>query len=73
MPKITPIKWTHFVKRMRDFGFEGPSSGGKHPFMVKNDLVLTIPNPHKDIISVDLLIRILKQAKISRDEWLKNK
>ena len=71
MPKITPVKWTHFVKQLRKFGFERPSSGGKHPFMIKGDLVLTIPNPHKDIISVDLLVRILKQAKISREEWLK--
>jgi len=38
--------------------------------MVKNDLVLTIPNPHKAVISVDLLSRILRQAKITREEWL---
>ncbi len=29
------------------FGFEGPFSGGKHEAVVKGDLVLTIPNPHK--------------------------
>jgi predicted RNA binding protein YcfA (HicA-like mRNA interferase family) len=51
-------------------GFDGPYSGGKHPFMVKGDLVLTIPNPHKGKIGVDLLKRILKQAKIPRDKWL---
>ncbi|MBW6470129.1 MAG: type II toxin-antitoxin system HicA family toxin [Methanosarcinaceae archaeon] len=71
MPKVTPVKWTDFVKQLRNFGFEGLSSGKKHPFMIKGDLVLTIPNPYKDIISVDLLVRILKQAKISREEWLK--
>jgi hypothetical protein len=38
--------------------------------MRKGDLVLTIPNPHKGIIGVDLLTRILKQARISREEWL---
>jgi hypothetical protein len=36
----------------------------------KGDLVLTIPNPHKGTIGVDLLTRILKQARISREEWL---
>jgi hypothetical protein len=31
---------------------------------------LTLPNPHKTSISVDLLVRILKQAGITREEWL---
>ena len=70
MPKLTPVSWNFLVKRLNKLGFEGPYSGGKHPFMVKNDLVLTIPNPHKALISVDLLSRILRQAKISREEWL---
>jgi hypothetical protein len=29
-----------------------------------------IPNPHGGDISVDLLTRILRQAGISREEWL---
>ncbi|WP_218165484.1 type II toxin-antitoxin system HicA family toxin [Methanolobus zinderi] len=45
------------MKRLREFGFEGPFSGGKHSFMTKGDLVLTIPNPHKDRISAGLLQR----------------
>ncbi|MFA4956310.1 MAG: type II toxin-antitoxin system HicA family toxin [Candidatus Methanoperedens sp.] len=72
MPKLAPVSWNVLVKRLNKLGFEGPYSGGKHPFMVKNDLVLTIPNPHKALISVDLLSRILKQARISREEWLDN-
>jgi predicted RNA binding protein YcfA (HicA-like mRNA interferase family) len=60
------------VRRLRELGFEGPYRGGKHPYMVKGDLVLTIPNPHRKEISVDLLRRILKRAGISREEWLKN-
>jgi predicted RNA binding protein YcfA (HicA-like mRNA interferase family) len=72
LPKLTPVRWNVLVKRLNKLGFEGPYSGGKHPFMVKNDLVLTIPNPHKALISVDLLLRILRQAKISREEWLNN-
>lgn len=65
-----PISWKQLVKRLKDFGFEGPFSGGKHPYMIKDDLVLTIPNPHKSEISADLLLRILKQADIKRNEWL---
>ena len=67
LPKLTPVSWKVLVKRLNKLGFEGPYSGGKHPFMAKNDLVLTIPNPHKAVISVDLLSRILRQAKITRE------
>ncbi len=38
--------------------------------MVKGDLVLTIPNPHRGDIGVDLLSRLLRQADISRQEWV---
>ena len=71
MAKLTPIRWAIFVQRLRQLKFEGPYQGSKHPYMVKGDLVLTIPNPHKKEIGVDLLTRILKQAGIARDEWLK--
>jgi len=37
--------------------------------MIKDSLVLTIPNPHKKEIGVDLLKRILKQAGVSREDW----
>ena len=65
-----PISWKQLVKRLKDFGFEGPFSCGKHPYMLKGDIVLTLPNPHKNEISADLLMRILKQAEIKRNEWL---
>ncbi len=39
-------------------------------YMVKGDIRLTIPNPHNKEIGVDLLIRILRQAGITREEWI---
>ena len=69
MPKLSPVKWSELVQRLRELGFEGPFSGGKHPYMIKGDLVLTIPNPHRREIGPDLLARILRQAGISRREW----
>ncbi len=71
MTKLMPVSWKLLVKKLRDFGFEGPFSGGKHPYMIKGDLVLTIPNPHRNEIGIDLLSRILKQANIKREDWLK--
>jgi predicted RNA binding protein YcfA (HicA-like mRNA interferase family) len=69
MPKLRPVKWQALVRRFQALGFEGPFGGSKHPYMVKGDLVVTIPNPHREQISVDLLTRLLRQAEISRDEW----
>lgn len=69
MPKLRPVKWHTLVRRFQALGFEGPFGGSKHPYMVKGDLVITIPNPHREQISVDLLARLLRQAGISRDEW----
>ena len=70
MPRLSPVSWRELIRRLRILGFTGPYEGGKHPYMVKEDLVLTIPNPHRETIGIDLLQRILRRANISRDEWL---
>ncbi|MFN8386104.1 MAG: type II toxin-antitoxin system HicA family toxin [Anaerolineales bacterium] len=71
MPAFGSIKRKDFIRALKEAGFEGPYSGGKHEFMVKGNLRLTLPNPHQGEISRDLLSRILKQAGISREEWEK--
>lgn len=73
MPKLSPVSWQEFVKRLCTTGFEGPYAGGKHPLMIRGDVVLTIPNPHHKEIGVALLSRILKEAGILRAEWDKSK
>jgi len=70
MAKLLPLSWRDFVKRLHEFGFEGPYQGGKHPYMLKGDLVLTTPNPHRREISTALLSRILRRAGITREDWL---
>lgn len=37
--------------------------------MLRGTLRLILPNPHRGEISVDLLIRLLRQAGITSDEW----
>ena len=69
MPPWGPISRRKLVRVLREFGFEGPFSGGRHQFMVRADIVLTIPNPHRGDIGVGLLSKILSQAGISRPEW----
>lgn len=70
MPRLTPVSWNTLVKRLRELGFEGPYAGGKHPQMRRGDLTVIIPNPHEGEIGVGLLARLLRQAGLSRDEWL---
>jgi predicted RNA binding protein YcfA (HicA-like mRNA interferase family) len=69
MPQWGPVSRRELIRGLRTLGFEGPFSGGKHQFMIRADVVLTIPNPHGKDIGVDLLARILKQAGVTRREW----
>ena len=69
MPPFKPVSRDNLIKALRKAGFDGPYSGGKHPFIAKGDLALHIPNPHKGDIGRDLLNRILRQAGISRVEF----
>jgi len=54
------------VRKFRTLGFDGPVSGGKHPFMVRGALKVRIPNPHHHgQISPSLLREIVRQAGIA--------
>lgn len=69
MPPFGAIKRRELIGYLRELGFSGPTSRGKHQHMKRGDITLTIPNPHKSDISKGLLARILEQAGISREEW----
>lgn len=71
MPTFGPVKRNDLVRHLRQLGFEGPYSGGKHQFMVRRDLTIRIPNPHQADVGTELLTRILRQAGIDKDEWEK--
>jgi predicted RNA binding protein YcfA (HicA-like mRNA interferase family) len=69
MPPWGPVSRRRLVRTLRELGFEGPFSGGRHEFMTRADVVLTIPNPHAGDIGVGLLARVLRQAGVSRRDW----
>ncbi|MCA1567205.1 MAG: type II toxin-antitoxin system HicA family toxin [Acidobacteria bacterium] len=69
MPRFGSISRKELIRHLRQLGFDGPYSGGKHQFMSKGNLTLRIPNPHQTDIGRELLIRILRQAGINKDEW----
>lgn len=45
MPPFGSIKRNELIRALRTLGFEGPYVGGKHQYMIKGTLRLTIPNP----------------------------
>ena len=51
MPAWRAVKRRDLIAGLRVLGFQGPFSGGKHEFMVRGDLVLTIPNPHAETLA----------------------
>ena len=69
MPPWGPTKRRDLIAGLRALGFEGPFSGGKHEFMVKGDLVLTVPSPHRGDIGVGLLALVLRQGGVTRKQW----
>jgi len=71
MPSFGPVKRPELVRYLRECGFLGPYSGGKHQFMYKGDVSVVLPNPHQSEIGRELLARILRQAGISREDWEK--
>ena len=70
MPKLRAISHNELLRGISSFGFKGPFSGGKHLYMIRGSLRLTIPNPHREKIGIDLLTRILRQAGLTKEEWI---
>ena len=69
MPAWGPLRRRGLIAGLRRLGFEGPFSGGKHQFMLRGEVVITIPNPHAGDIGIALLKLVLEQAGVSRKEW----
>lgn len=69
MPAIRAIRRKDLILYLRRLGFDGPYSGKRHQFMIRDTTKLVIPNPHQGDISKPLLLQLLKQARISKIEW----
>jgi len=69
MTRLPPVSRRELIERLNGLGFEGPYAGGRHQFMLRGDRRLILPNPHRGDISADLLIRLLRQSGVTREEW----
>ena len=71
MCRIIPVPYRVLIKKLKKLGLEGPHHGSKHPYMVIGDTVIILPNPHQDEdVDVSLIKTILKDAGISREDWI---
>ena len=69
MPRLGPVKRQDLIRYLKQLGFEGSYSGGKHQFMIRGRRTLSLPNPHRGEIGIGFLTRILRQAGIEKQEW----
>ena len=69
MPPLGPLSRKDLIRYLKQLGFSGPFSGGKHQFMIQGSLRVAIPNPHEGQIGSGLIARILRQAGIEKSEW----
>jgi predicted RNA binding protein YcfA (HicA-like mRNA interferase family) len=71
MPPFGPIKRKDLIRHLKQIGFEGPYSGGRHQFIIRGNITIRVPNPLQGDVGVELMARILRQAGIAKDEWEK--
>ena len=77
MPGLTPCKRREFIRKLRALHYAGPYSGGNHSYMERTPQVTitgaaeTIRVPNTDIDDVGLLTRILRNAGISHDAFIR--
>ncbi|MGH2460695.1 MAG: type II toxin-antitoxin system HicA family toxin [Chloroflexota bacterium] len=69
MPRFGPVSRRELIIYLRRLDFDGPFPGARHQIMAKGNIQVTIPNPHEGEISRNLLAKILRIARVNRDEW----
>jgi len=61
MPRLGPIPRQDLIRYLRQLGFEGPFSGGRHQFMEREAVRLILPNPHHGEIGRDFLALVKRR------------
>jgi len=70
LSRLVPVSRGELIRRLKKLGFAGPFPGKRHQYMIRGVTLVIIPNPHHgQDIHADLIVEILRKAKISREEW----
>ena len=70
MPNLSPLPRRILIKKLRKLGFSGPYSATRHQYMSRNGEKIFIPNPHGKDIGLPIIKKIVRQLKISNQEFL---
>lgn len=73
MPKLTPLKASEVIRKLRALGYDGPVPGGRHAHMVHyaKKKVIPIPTHGNKDVGVGLLRKIIREADTTIEEWQK--
>jgi hypothetical protein len=55
MAGLRPVSRRELIRKLKSLGFDGPFPGGKHHWMRRDGLRVTIPNPHGGAIDSGLI------------------
>ena len=73
MSRWVPCKRILFIRRLRGLGFDGPFSGSRHQFMLRENHRLAIPsNDEYSVPQLRMMIREVEkiiERRITLDEW----
>jgi len=67
MPRLVPVSRRELIRRLVALGFDGPYAGGRHEFLLRGEIRLILPSPHRGEIGVDLLTHLLRQARVTQE------
>ena len=72
MSRLKPLKARVVIRKLQKLEFIGPIPGGKHVRMVHSERgqIIPIPVHGSKEIGVGLIREIIKQAGVTRDEWI---
>ncbi len=69
MSKLPLLSWREVVKALGKVGFQVERQRGSHLILVKNERI--VPIPKHDQIKKGLLMAIIEEAGLTREEFLK--
>ena len=69
MSKLPLLSWREVVKALKKAGFHVTRQKGRHPILFKNEYVVPVPK-HKEI-KRGLLMEIIAEAGLTKEEFLK--
>lgn len=69
MSKLPLLSWREVVKALNKTGFQIVRQKGSHLILVKDDII--VPVPKHDQIKRGLLLEIIAEAGLTKEEFLK--